>query len=89
MLGMYFSTDKHSHNNDCEIKFQREVKISSTVMQVGHSFLERRENSNSNSIGNERLLLLHQNLAPLEALMKCVQMNWMAILVIFENTFYI
>ena len=43
-------------------------------------------------IGDQRLLLLHNNLAPLEALMKCVQMNWMAILVgvqFYDVYFYI
>ena len=78
---------QYPQNDDCKIKFQREVKVSSTVMQVGHSFLERRGNSNNNLIGSERLLLLHQNLAPLEGLTKCVQMNWMAILVILKTDF--
>ena len=60
---------------------QREATITSRTLQVGHSFLPRTVHSNSNSETNEELLLLHQNLGPLEALMKCVQMNWMAILV--------
>ncbi len=57
------------------------VYLSEDVVQVGHSFLPRRsESCHADSVDNP-LLLLHHSLTHLEALMKCVQMNWMAILV--------
>ncbi len=52
--------------------------MTSTMLQVGHSFLDRRDNC---YVSDKQLLLLHRNLGPLDSVMKCVQMNWMAILV--------
>ncbi|KAK3846925.1 MAG: hypothetical protein J3R72DRAFT_519841 [Linnemannia gamsii] len=48
-------------------------------MQVGHSLLPRRHGDTSNVLGKD-LHLLQSLLAPLEGLMKCVEVNWMAIL---------
>ncbi|PIK42632.1 hypothetical protein BSL78_20512 [Apostichopus japonicus] len=60
----------------------REVLVTLSLVQVGHSFLPREmEDCESDSIGASRLFLLHHDLQPLESLMKCLQMNWMSILV--------
>ncbi|KAG0206795.1 AAA ATPase midasin [Mortierella sp. GBA30] len=48
-------------------------------MQVGHSLLPRRHGDTSNVLGKD-LHLLQSLLSPLEGLMKCVEVNWMAIL---------
>ncbi|KAF8942691.1 AAA ATPase midasin [Haplosporangium gracile] len=48
-------------------------------MQVGHSLLPRRHGDTTNVLGKD-LHLLQSLLAPLEGLMKCVEVNWMAIL---------
>ncbi|KAF9575027.1 AAA ATPase midasin [Mortierella alpina] len=48
-------------------------------IQVGHSLLPRRHGDTSNVLGKD-LHLLQSLLAPLEGLMKCVEVNWMAIL---------
>ncbi|KAF9110511.1 AAA ATPase midasin [Mortierella sp. AM989] len=47
--------------------------------QVGHSLLSRRHGDTSNVLGKD-LHLLQSFLSPLEGLMKCVEVNWMAIL---------
>ncbi|KAK3821372.1 MAG: P-loop containing nucleoside triphosphate hydrolase protein [Benniella sp.] len=48
-------------------------------LQVGHSILPRRHADTSNVLGKD-LHLLQSVLSPLEGLMKCVEVNWMAIL---------
>ncbi|KAG0370064.1 AAA ATPase midasin [Gamsiella multidivaricata] len=48
-------------------------------LQVGHSLLPRRHGDTSNVLGKD-LHLLQSLLSPLEGLMKCVEVNWMAIL---------
>ncbi|KAF9194234.1 AAA ATPase midasin [Haplosporangium sp. Z 11] len=48
-------------------------------MQVGHSLLPRRHGDTSSVLGKD-LHLLQSLLSPLEGLMKCVEVNWMAIL---------
>ncbi|KAG0341494.1 AAA ATPase midasin [Podila horticola] len=48
-------------------------------LQVGHSLLPRRHGDTSNVLGKD-LHLLQSLLTPLEGLMKCVEVNWMAIL---------
>ncbi|KAG0022720.1 AAA ATPase midasin [Entomortierella chlamydospora] len=47
--------------------------------QVGHSLLPRRHGDTTNVLGKD-LHLLQSFLSPLESLMKCVEVNWMAIL---------
>ncbi|KAG0241019.1 AAA ATPase midasin [Mortierella sp. GBA43] len=47
--------------------------------QVGHSLLPRRHADTTNVLGKD-LHLLQSLLSPLEGLMKCVEVNWMAIL---------
>lgn len=61
----------------------RQFSITHSYVQVGNSFLERREHcSDADFVSNRPVLrLLHHSLAPLSALMKCIEMNWMAILV--------
>ncbi|KAI1311961.1 AAA ATPase midasin [Mortierella claussenii] len=48
-------------------------------LQIGHSLLPRRHGDISNVLGKD-LHLLQSLLSPLEGLMKCVEVNWMAIL---------
>ena len=48
-------------------------------VQIGHSFLPiEGQGQREKSVAME---ILHHSLEPLESLMKCVEMNWMAILV--------
>ena len=60
-----------------------DVRVTTDHVQIGHSWLERRGSmANLDASGRDwSLQLLHHSVAPLEALMKCVEMNWMAILV--------
>ncbi|ORY03799.1 P-loop containing nucleoside triphosphate hydrolase protein, partial [Basidiobolus meristosporus CBS 931.73] len=53
-------------------------QVNQSHLQVGHSILPRRHNTTEKLTG-EQLHLLHTMLGPLEAVMKCVEMNWMAI----------
>ncbi|XP_013381035.1 midasin-like [Lingula anatina] len=58
--------------------------ITPHVLQVGHSFLTRQQqvtNSAANDQTKSAPKVLHHSLGPLEALMKCIEMNWMAVLV--------
>ncbi|XP_013402851.2 midasin-like [Lingula anatina] len=58
--------------------------ITPHVLQVGHSFLTRQQqvtNSAANDQTKSAPKILHHSLGPLEALMKCIEMNWMAVLV--------
>ena len=48
-------------------------------IQVGHSLLPRQHGDTSNVLGKE-LHIMQSLLTPLEGLMKCVEVNWMAIL---------
>lgn len=58
------------------------VNISPHHIQVNRSFLPRQWNQEPTANQREPpLFLLHHTLAPLESLMKCVEMKWMAILV--------
>ena len=51
-------------------------------LQVGHSFISRVGHRHGNSYQDtSSLQLLHHSLLPLESLIKCIEMNWMAILV--------
>ncbi|XP_070579649.1 LOW QUALITY PROTEIN: midasin-like [Ptychodera flava] len=60
----------------------RYFHITPEVVQAGHSFLLRSQQDNMNSLSlRVPLKLLHHLLEPLEALMTCIDMNWMAILV--------
>lgn len=60
-------------------------QITSETLQIGHSFLLRESASdfsrNGSSGCTQGHLVLHRTLRPMESLMKCIQMNWMAILV--------
>nr|DBA26506.1 TPA: hypothetical protein GDO54_010752 [Pyxicephalus adspersus] len=57
----------------------RQFFITPQIVQVGYSFLARCMECPSASHGN--LSLLHHSLQSLESVMKCVEMNWMVILV--------
>ncbi|XP_060072903.1 midasin-like [Ylistrum balloti] len=57
----------------------RYVTIFDRVIQAGHSFLQCEEYMSRET--TRTLYLLHHLLEPMEAVMKCVQMNWMSILV--------
>ncbi|WAR08077.1 MDN1-like protein [Mya arenaria] len=50
-------------------------------VQVGHSFLKVKGQGYHHGDRERSLQILHHSLGPLESLMKCVEMNWMAILV--------
>ena len=54
---------------------------STTSLQVGHSFLPIEGQGHSHGNSPVAMEILHHCLEPLESLMKCVEMNWMAILV--------
>ena len=56
------------------------VVITTSKIQVGHSFLKRRKTVNAGCVIQHHSLL-HCILKPLGSLMKCIEMNWMAILV--------
>ena len=61
---------------------QGDLHVTSKVLQVGHSFLPRRRMlAELMSVSAPDLFMLHHSLRPLEDLMKCISMNWMAILV--------
>ncbi|XP_038059526.1 midasin-like [Patiria miniata] len=60
----------------------RQVHITPASIQVGHSFLRRNDHIPSTQQSLKMpLQLLPHCLDPMEALMKCVEMNWMTILV--------
>ena len=52
-----------------------------TSLQVGHSFLPIEGQGHCHRDSTVAMEILHHCLEPLESLMKCVEMNWMAILV--------
>ncbi|KAM3579719.1 AAA ATPase midasin [Umbelopsis sp. WA50703] len=54
--------------------------VSRTHLQVGNAFLHRRATIASVGTLEQQQHLLQSSLAPLETLMKCVEMNWMAII---------
>ncbi|XP_053396218.1 midasin-like isoform X2 [Mercenaria mercenaria] len=51
------------------------------LVQIGHSFLKVRGEGHLKKNRSVSMEMLHHSLQPLESLMKCVEMNWMAILV--------
>ncbi|XP_072912476.1 midasin [Hemitrygon akajei] len=57
----------------------RKFHITPQQFQVGYSILSR--HAVSVPMSSKRLSILHHSLQPLESVMKCVQMNWMTILV--------
>nr|XP_054753628.1 midasin-like [Lytechinus pictus] len=60
----------------------RQFHITHSHVQVGHSFLARDPACDVNSaLSRSPLQLLHHDLDTLESIMKCVEMNWMSILV--------
>ena len=63
-----------------------DVRVMTDYVQIGHSWLARRGTAMNSDAGsrNFSLQLLHHCVAPLESLMKCVQMNWMSILVSYS-----
>ena len=50
-------------------------------VQIGHSFLPINCQGQSDRTKSLAMEILHHSLEPLESLMKCVEMDWMAILV--------
>ncbi|XP_059144482.1 midasin-like [Physella acuta] len=61
-------------------KTSRKMNISSSTLQVGHSFLPRFGHALCHTASSSTVLPLHHSMEPLESLMKCVQMGWLAIL---------
>ena len=57
------------------------LRVTSSHLQVGHSFLHRRNESTGSRVCGRRPKLLHRCLGAQESLMTCVDMGWMAILV--------
>ncbi|CAH1798610.1 unnamed protein product, partial [Owenia fusiformis] len=57
--------------------------LSATYLQVGKSFLQRAYCSGgfTPQLQSKPLHVLHHTLDSLEAVMKCIEMNWMTILV--------
>ncbi|XP_068698835.1 midasin-like [Montipora foliosa] len=55
--------------------------ITPSHVQVGHSWLARCSSVNQVSANARPLQVLHHSLPAMESLMKCLEMNWMAILV--------
>ncbi|CAG8438258.1 2742_t:CDS:10 [Acaulospora morrowiae] len=53
--------------------------INPDFVQIGYSILRRRDNTHKRSLANS-LHILQSHLLSLQSLMKCVEMNWMAIL---------
>jgi midasin len=51
------------------------------LVQIGHSFLKVRGEGHLHKNRSVSMEILHHSLQPLESVMKCVEMNWMAILV--------
>ncbi|XP_053201397.1 LOW QUALITY PROTEIN: midasin-like [Panonychus citri] len=63
---------------DCKIKRMTTcLKLYPDLLQVGQSFLPRP----MNGFKGDQWLLLHHQTPIIEALMKCVEMNWMALIV--------
>ena len=57
-----------------------QVVITTDILQVGHSFLKRKDMITGRGRVQHHSLL-HHILMPLESLMKCIEMDWMTILV--------
>ena len=62
-------------------KPSRVFHATSDQVQIGHSFLEVKGKSRFHGNSSSDLEILHHSLEPLESVMKCVEMNWMSILV--------
>ena len=58
-----------------------EVHLSSTMLQIGHSFLTSPPGGSNMQSQSRHLKVLHHNLPGLELLAKSIQMGWMTILV--------
>ena len=62
----------------------KKVSINNSHVQCGHSFLPRVQHQQPiNSL--DSIHLLHHCLDPLESVMKCVEMNWLSIIVSFVS----
>ncbi|XP_072178223.1 midasin-like [Diadema setosum] len=60
----------------------RQFHITPAWLQVGGAFLQRQKSSGETSaLTQVPLQLLHHDLGAMESIMKCVEMNWMTILV--------
>ncbi|XP_076466261.1 midasin-like [Babylonia areolata] len=62
----------------------RTVRVGPRHVQAGHAFMQRQGQGGGSMGGQEEgegVLVLHHSLGPLESLMTCVNMGWMAILV--------
>ena len=57
-----------------------QVAITTNLIQVGHSFLPRKNTVDAAGVIGH-LSMLHHILPPLESLMKCIKMQYMTILV--------
>lgn len=66
---------EHQHTH----RFQGEFNVTSGMVQVGHSFLQQKDTGQQEGV--KSLQMLHHCRPALESLIKCIQMNWMAILV--------
>lgn len=71
---------KYPVPNDCQ---SLRYSITPTCIQIGHSFLRRKHCIRDDARPSSRYTLrpLHQALRPMKALIKCMEMNWMAVLV--------
>lgn len=58
----------------------RHLGVTPSHLQLGNVFLPR-ECGRSVDGGEDQLMLLHHSLGPLESLMTCINMGWMAVLV--------
>jgi midasin len=57
-----------------------QVNITTGLVQVGHSFLSRKDTVDAQGV-RRQLSMLHHIIATLESLMKCIEMRYMTLLV--------
>ena len=77
LYSQVFGADAHLYQPS------RVLHVTPSYVQAGHAFLRRetRVGRGSGDDGGGGTLVLHHSLGPLESLMTCVSMGWMAILV--------
>ncbi|CAG2161607.1 unnamed protein product [Oppiella nova] len=82
---MRTTEDRHKMKDICDKYFPNtlksdtiEVVITDNYLQIGHSFLKRRR-----TLGNEmtNYMIFESQKECLQSLMKCIEMNWMSILI--------
>ncbi|GAB1601935.1 midasin-like [Argonauta hians] len=79
----------YQHTFSCLASIYRpsgHFSLSLDWLQCGHSFLQRHHHYSINTEGSKNLRLLPQMLPVMESVMKCVQMNWLTILIGGQNT---